>query len=112
MRIKSTDLVMLHPMAPYIASQMPDHPKGPLKGKLVGKTSRYCKHTAKSMIHFDYLTLSLLGKVMTKQKLLDKYVEFHRSYEGYRSKGGGDYATRSAQMCFNSQLKEGLILKV
>ena len=47
MRIKSTDLVMLHPMAPYIASQMSDHPKGKSTGA-TGLTSRYCKHTAKS----------------------------------------------------------------
>lgn len=111
MRIKSTDLVMLHPMAPYIASQMPDHSKGKSTGTS-GLTSRYCKHTAKSMIHFDYLTLSLLGKVMTKQQMIEKYAEFHRSYDGYGSKGGKDYAIRSAQMCFSMQVKEGLVFKV
>ena len=112
MRIKNTDLVMLHPMATYIASQMLDHPKGLLKGKLAGVTSRYGKHTAPNMIHFDYQTNSLLGKVMTKQRMLDKFAGFHRSYEGYGSKGGKDYAPRSAQMCFSMMVKEGLIIKV
>jgi hypothetical protein len=111
MRIKNTDLVMLHPMASYIASQMPDHPKGK-SANTTGLTSRYGKHTAPNMIHFDYQTNSLLGKVITKQRMLDKFAGFHRSYEGYGSKGGKDYAPRSAQMCFSMMVKEGLIIKV
>lgn len=109
--MKDTEIVMIDPMAPYKATLMPDHPKRKNASSL-GNTTRYGKHKTPGMIWFDYKTLSILGKPMTKANMLKCFESFSRSYPKYGSKGGGDYAEYQAKRFFSCMVKEGLIVKV
>lgn len=109
-RIKDTDFVMLDPLAPYRASQRPPH----IKGEPFKKTSsNYCKHpqTRGMWIHFDYKTLSILGKVMTKGQMLECFTKFIEECPSFGSKGG-TRSDVSAKIAFNFLFKEGLIILV
>ena len=109
MKVKQTDMVMIDPMAPYRASLMPDH----LNNKSIdGKTSRYFKHGNRIAMAVDYGTISLLGRPMTRQQMVDKFANFIRHSPGYGRKGGSDYAPNQANRHFCGMLKEGLIVKL
>jgi hypothetical protein len=110
MKLGKNQKVMIPTWAPAKAKLMPVHPKSKNTGN--GNTTKYLKHTAPIMRHFDYETLQLLGEVMTPKQMKLKFADFIRSYPGYGSKGGKDYAPISASRAFGEMLKEGLIIPV
>jgi hypothetical protein len=108
MRVQPSTLLMIHPMAPYLAKQMPDHqPNQPR----IGNTSRFCKHKGGIWQEFDYKTLSYLGEVMSKKDMINLFISLVRECKGY-GKNGGTRADVTAKRAFGALLKEGLIVIV
>lgn len=109
-RIKDTDIVMIDPMAPYRAMQMPNHSAA---GPRDGTTTGYCKHpdTEGAWRDFDYRTLRILGVSMTKAQMIDQFTKFVEEYKNFGTRGG-TRSDVSAKFAFNAMVKEGLILKI
>ena len=108
-RTKSNTLVMIQPMATYIAGLMPSHVKGQ---KHNGSTTMYFKHSSGTMMaEFDYKTVSLLGKVMTRKEMVELFTQFVSECKGFGKKGG-KRADVTANRAFSCLLKEGLIVRV
>lgn len=110
MKLKKNQKVMIPGYAIQKAMLMPDHPKGKNSGN--GSTSRYFKHTSPGMIYFDYQTTKLFDKPMTRKQLGAEFSDIIRSYPGYGSKGGKDYAPTQASRTYSTMFKEGLIVVV
>ena len=110
MKLKKNQKVMIPNWAPAKATSMPGHSKGKNTGN--GSSTNYLKHTAPIMRHFDYETFKLFGKAMTPKQMKSNFADIFRSYPGYGSRGGKDYAPISASRAFGEMLKEGLIILV
>jgi hypothetical protein len=107
--VKNSDIVMLLPDAPYLAMQMPDHVPGVPR---TGKTSGYFKFPPGTMWHaFHYMTVSILGKPMSKEKMLERFEQFIKECPTFGSKGG-TRADANAYRAFRCMYNEGLIVKL
>jgi hypothetical protein len=109
-KIKDTDLVMMLPNAPYIASLMPNHVKGQ---KQTGATSGFTKNKYGTLYnYFDYRCITeLLGKTMTKGAMRTKMTGFVADAPTYGIRGGSS-ADISAERALACLIKEGLIVVV
>jgi len=106
--LKKTTVVMLHPMAPYISYQMPNHKPG----KRNGTTSGYCKHPNRCQWQdFDYQTLAILGVPMTVAAMKQTFEGFVRNCPTFGTRGG-KRADVTANRAFSALFKEGLIVQV
>ena len=109
-KIKDTDLVMMLPNAPYIASLMPRHFKNQKK---TGATSEFGKHNYGTQLHyFDSRCMAeLLGKTMTKGEMREMMTGFITDAPTYGVQGGNNPKV-TAQRCMDALTKEGLIVTV
>jgi hypothetical protein len=110
MKLKKNQKVMIPGYVIQKALLMPDHSIDKNSGN--GQTSRYFKHTNPGMIYFDYQTVKLFDKPMTRKQLEAEFANIVRSYKGYGSKGGKDYAPTQASRTYSTMFKEGLIVVV
>jgi hypothetical protein len=110
MKLTKNQKVMIPGYSVQKAILMADHTKGKNTGN--GQTSRYFKHTSPGMIHFDYQTVKLFDKPMTRKQLEAELSDIIRSYNGYGSKGGKDYAPTQASRTYSAMFKEGLIVVI
>ena len=92
-----------------VAAKMPQHTPGV---KPDGSTSNFGKHARKDSRWIDVHIETIEGQPMTESQLKEKIAEFLRSYPGYRSRGGTDYAPQQADRIFSAMRKEGLIVEV
>ena len=108
-RTTANTLVMIHPIAPYLSKQMPNHIPGV---KQDGSTTRYFKHPSHhQMAEFDYKTVSILGQVMTRKEMIDLFTKFVSECRTFGIKGGKK-PQDTANRAFSCLLKEGLIVRV
>lgn len=107
--IDGNTLVMLHPMAPYIAQLMPNHVKGKIRD---GSTTGFCKNNPGTMAaDVDYKLLRYIGVPMTLNAMYALTARFVSESKSYGKRGGGG-ADRTARHCVSCLLKEKLIVKV
>ncbi len=110
-KVKDTDLVMMLPNAPYIASLMPNHVKGQ---KQTGATTGFNKNKkfGSQWHYFDCRCIAeLLGKTMTKGDMRAKMTGFVADAPTYGSQGGTS-AHISADRALACLMKEGLVVVV
>lgn len=97
-----------------VAANMPAHPRieGKPKPAKDGSTSDFGKHSVKMLQWVDAGIETIEEHPMSTSELKENIADFFRTWEGYGSRGGKDWAPGSATRIFSRMVKEGLIVEL